>query len=152
VVTTTTTRRDLDAAYSTCRAVHRRHGTTYFWAAHVLPARQRRHVHALYAYCRLADEIVDEPGDASPAMRRAALTAFADRTVRALGATDGDDRATGSDREEDAVRAAFAVTVAQLGIPDEAIRRFLGSMAMDLDVASYAGWGTSSATWMAPRR
>jgi 2-oxo-3-hexenedioate decarboxylase len=33
------------------------------------------------------------------------------------------------------------VTVAQLGIPDEAIRRFLGSMAMDLDVASYAGWG-----------
>ena len=62
----------------------------------MLPARQRRYVHALYAYCRLADEIVDEPGDASPAMRRAALTAFGDRTVRALGATDGDDRATGS--------------------------------------------------------
>ena len=139
-MTTTTTRRDLDAAYSTCRAVHRRHGTTYFWAAHVLPARQRRHVHALYAYCRLADEIVDDLGEASPAMRRAALTAFGDRTVRALRATDGDDRATGSDGEEDAVLAAFAVTVAQLGIPDEAIRRFLGSMAMDLDVASYPRW------------
>ena len=83
-MTTTTTRRDLDAAYSTCRAVHRRHGTTYYWAAHVLPARQRRHVHALYAYCRLADEIVDDLGAASPAMRRAALTAFGDRTVRAL--------------------------------------------------------------------
>ena len=36
--------------------------------------------------------------------------------------------------------AAFAVTVAQLGIPDEAIGRFLGSMAMDLDVASYPRW------------
>ena len=139
-MTATTTDRDLDAAYSTCRAVHRRHGTTYFWAAHVLPARQRRHVHALYAYCRLADEIVDEPGDASPATRRAALTTFSDRTMQALHATDGDDRATGSDREEDAVLAAFAVTVAQLGIPDEAIRRFLGSMAMDLDVASYPRW------------
>ena len=139
-MTTTTTHRDLDAAYSTCRAVHRRHGTTYFWAAHVLPARQRRHVHALYAYCRLADEIVDDLGEAPPAMRRAALTAFGDRTVRALRATDGDDRATGSDGEEDAVLAAFAVTVAQLGIPDEAIGRFLGSMAMDLDVASYPRW------------
>ena len=51
-VTMTDDARDLDAAYSMCRALHRRHGTTYFWAAHVLPARQRRHVHALYAYCR----------------------------------------------------------------------------------------------------
>ena len=140
-MTTTASHRDLDAAYSTCRAVHRRHGTTYFWAAHVLPARQRRHVHALYAHCRLADEIVDDLGEAQPAVRRAALTSFGGRTVRALRATDGDDRATGSHGEEDAVLAVFAVTVAQLEIPDEAIGRFLGSMAMDLDVASYSGWG-----------
>jgi phytoene synthase len=138
-MTTTTSRLDLDTAYSTCRSVHRRHGTTYYWAAHVLPARQRRHVHALYAYCRLADEIVDDLGAASPAMRRAALTAFGDRTVRALRAAD--DRSTGWDGEEDAVLAAFAVTVEELGIPDEAITRFLGSMAMDLDVTSYSQWG-----------
>ena len=139
-MTAATTDRGLDAAYSTCRAVHRRHGTTYFWAAHVLPARQRRHVHALYAYCRLADEIVDDLAEAAPGARRAALTEFGDRTVRALRAADGDLRATGTHSEADAVLAAFAATVTQLGIPDEAIVRFLGSMAMDLDVASYPRW------------
>jgi phytoene synthase len=137
---TTTTRPDLPAAYSTCRAVHRRHGTTYFWAAHVLPARQRRHVHALYAYCRLADEIVDDLGEAPAAVRRAALAGFGDRTFRLLRATERDDRASESRGEEDAVLAAFAVTVARLGIPHEAVGRFLGSMAMDLDVTSYRRW------------
>ena len=139
-MTTATTPRDLDAAYGTCRSVHRRHGTTYFWAAHVLPGRQRRHVHALYAYCRLADEIVDDLGEVPPAVRRAALTAFGERTARALRATDGHAHATGTHGEEDEVLSAFAVTVTELDIPDEAIARFLGSMAMDLDVASYPRW------------
>jgi phytoene synthase len=138
---TATTHRGLDPAYATCRAVHRRHGTTYLWAAHVLPARPRRHVHAIFAYCRLADEIVDDLGEAPMAARRAALTAFGDRTVRALRAADGTTATTGaSGEEEDRVLAAFAVSVAQLGITEAAIARFLRSMAMDLDVPSYARW------------
>jgi phytoene/squalene synthetase len=121
---------DLDAGYAACRDVHRRHGTTYFWATRVLPARQRPHVHALYAYCRYADEIVDELGDAPVAARRAALDAFRAQTLDAL--------ATGT--SADPLLAAFAHTVAHLGIDTEPVERFLNSMTMDLDVTTYATW------------
>jgi phytoene synthase len=117
--------------YAACRALHRRYGTTYYWAAHVLPGRQRHHVHALYAYCRLADEIVDDLGDAPVDRRRAVLSGFRDRTFRALD---------GEAAEEPVVRA-FARTVTELGIDREAVTRFLRSMEMDLGVDSYATWG-----------
>ena len=42
-------------------ALNRRHGTTYYWSTILLPRVKRHHVHALYAFCRYADEIVDEP-------------------------------------------------------------------------------------------
>jgi phytoene synthase len=116
--------------YAACRALHRRYGTTYYWAAHVLPGRQRRHVHALYAYCRLVDEIVDDLGDAPVDRRRAVLSGFRDRTFRALD---------GEAAEEPVVRA-FARTVTELGIDREAVTRFLRSMEMDLGVDRYATW------------
>ncbi len=70
--------------YEVCRFLHRRHGTTYFWATHVL-RRQRPHVHALYAYCREADEIVDDVnvvGEATVTARREALVQFREAHVR----------------------------------------------------------------------
>jgi 15-cis-phytoene synthase len=43
-----------------------RYGTTYFWGAALLPKSQRKHVHAIYALCRLADDIVDLPDGQRP--------------------------------------------------------------------------------------
>ena len=43
-----------------------RYGTTYFWGAALLPKPQRKHVHAIYALCRLADDIVDLPNGRQP--------------------------------------------------------------------------------------
>ena len=43
-----------------------RYGTTYFWGAALLPKPQRKHVHAIYALCRLADDIVDLPNGQQP--------------------------------------------------------------------------------------
>jgi 15-cis-phytoene synthase len=43
-----------------------RYGTTYFWGAALLPKPQRKHVHAIYALCRLADDIVDLPNGQAP--------------------------------------------------------------------------------------
>ena len=43
-----------------------RYGTTYFWGAALLPKSQRKHVHAIYALCRLADDIVDLPNGQAP--------------------------------------------------------------------------------------
>jgi 15-cis-phytoene synthase len=120
----------LAASYEACRALHRRHGTTYYWAARLLPRDKRPHVHALYGFCRYADEIVDDLGPATPQARAAALAALRGRVAR--------DLAIGwSDHE---VLAALVHTVRTLGIDPEAIDRFLRSMAMDLHVTEYETW------------
>jgi phytoene synthase len=52
---------DLAAAYDHCRRVTRRSGSSFaaaFWM--VSPAR-RRALHAIYAFCRMADDIADDP-------------------------------------------------------------------------------------------
>src|SRR5829696_4355568 len=60
--------------YRHCRRIHRRHDPTYYWATRRLPAEVRPAVHAVYAFVRAIDEIVDGPQrPADPAARRAAL-------------------------------------------------------------------------------
>jgi phytoene synthase len=72
-------------AYEHCRRLHRRHDPTYYWATRRLPADERLAVHALYAFVREADEIVDGPGRAAdPAVRRAELDRYEQRLHEAL--------------------------------------------------------------------
>jgi 15-cis-phytoene synthase len=52
--------------YRHCARLTWRYGTTYFWGAALLPKSQRKDVHAVYALCRLADDIVDLPNDQQP--------------------------------------------------------------------------------------
>ena len=40
----------------------RQSGTSFYYAFRVLPARKRRAIHALYSFCRVVDDCVDEPG------------------------------------------------------------------------------------------
>jgi phytoene synthase len=91
----------------------------------MLPAGVRRHVHALYGFCRYADDIVD--GTGGTAEKEAALAAFGGRLF--------DDLERG--RSQDPVLAAVVDTVLKLGIDPECFRRFLASMRMDLRISSY---------------
>ena len=59
-------------SYERCRQLNRRHGTTYYWSTSLLPRVKRHHVHALYAFCRYADDIVDEPAPADGPSTRGA--------------------------------------------------------------------------------
>ena len=120
----------LDASYRLCRAVNRRAGTTYFWASLVLPRLVRHHVWAVYAFCRGADDIVDELGDTPVATREAALAAYGDRFFADLAAG----------RSDDPVLRAVVHTVRAYGHDPDMFRRFLASMAMDLSVDRYATW------------
>jgi phytoene synthase len=56
----------LTEGYRRCAKLTWRYGTTYFWGAALLPKPQRKHVHAIYALCRLADDIVDLPNGQGP--------------------------------------------------------------------------------------
>lgn len=123
---------DLDAGYAECARLTRAHGTTYYWGTALLPRPQRRHVYAVYALCRLADDIVDADG---------ATTLRVAGTQRALeDFRSGFERALAGDPPDDTL-AAIAHTVHETGISTECFDRFFGAMAMDLTRTSYATWG-----------
>ncbi|MDR7171487.1 phytoene synthase [Nocardia kruczakiae] len=50
---------ELAAAYRHCRAIAAEHGRTYFLATRLLTPPQRAAVHALYAFARTVDDVVD---------------------------------------------------------------------------------------------
>lgn len=120
----------LDASYERCRELNRRYGTTYYWSTKVLPKDKRPHVWAIYAFCRHADDIVDDLGDVSTAERARALTELGDRLFAGIAAGGSDDP----------VLRAVVDTILTFGHDPEAFRRFLGSMAMDLTVREYETW------------
>jgi phytoene synthase len=121
----------LVATYRLCEAVNRAHGTTYYWSTRILPRAQQPHVFAVYAFCRHADDIVDDLGDAPVRARADALASFGDRFL--------DDLARG--RSDHPLLGATVHTACRWGIDGDAFRRFLHSMAMDLTVDRYETWG-----------
>ena len=120
----------LDESYARCRALNKRYGTTYYWSTYALPRVKRHHVWALYAFCRHADDIVDDLGPAIPEVREKALTDFGDRFFADLAAGASDDP----------VLKAVVHTVRAFAIDPDCFRRFLHSMAMDLTITCYATW------------
>ena len=121
-----------------CREITRAHGTTYFWGTVFLLPEQRRQVYGIYALCRLADDIVDEPDapdvaelgipyDEDPGRR---LAAFEDRFYAAW--ERGDDPAP--------VMHAIAVTARELALPREVYERFFGAMRLDLTRGTWSSW------------
>ncbi len=120
----------LDESYARCKELNKRYGTTYYWSTKVLPRVKQHHVWALYAFCRYADDIVDDLGPAPVEQRAAALAAFGDRFFA--------DLETG--RSDDPVLKAVVHTVKAFDVDQDCFRRFLRSMTMDLTVASYDTW------------
>jgi 15-cis-phytoene synthase len=126
-VSPTTTTITLEQSYEECRRLNRAYGTTYYWATYALPRVKRHHVHALYGFCRFADEIVDDPGFGTTSEREAALQAFSDRFFRDLEAGTSNDL----------VLKAVIHTIKAFDLDVDLFVRFLHSMAMDLTVETY---------------
>jgi phytoene synthase len=123
----------LVAGYAECGRLTRRHGTTYYWGAALLPRERRRHVYAVYALCRLADDIVDDQttiDTADPADTAARLEAFAQAFRDALAAGGSDEP----------VLAAIVHSVRLCAIDPECFDRFFAAMAMDLTTTTYETW------------
>ncbi len=122
--------RRLAEGYKRCAKLTWQYGTTYFWGALLLPRARRKHVHAVYALCRLADDIVDDQQviDTAPVAETAArLAAFADGFRAALAAGTSTDP----------VIAAVVDTVIRCRIDPECFDRFFNAMAMDLTTTTY---------------
>jgi len=117
----------LDESYQRCKELNKRYGTTYYASTFALPAIKRPHVHALYGFCRYADDIVDDLGPVPVDVRVKALQDFGDRFFADLDAGQSDDP----------VLKAVVHTVRAFSIDPECFRRFLRSMAMDFTVFEY---------------
>ncbi|HEX4978969.1 MAG TPA: phytoene/squalene synthase family protein [Acidimicrobiales bacterium] len=117
----------LEESYDRCRQLNKRHGTTYYWSTFLLPRVKRHHVHALYGFCRYADDIVDDLGPAPVEARRRALDDLGKRFFADLSAG----------RSNDPVLRAVVHTVRSFDLDPDCFRRFLRSMTMDLTVGSY---------------
>ncbi|MGB3683219.1 MAG: phytoene/squalene synthase family protein [Rubrobacteraceae bacterium] len=117
----------LPESYELCRQVQRAHSRTYYFSTRLFPPAVRPHVHALYAFMRYADEIVDNPHETGLEAQHSALDLFETETLAAITG-----EATGNP-----VLHAFSNTARYHGIDLDTIRAFMKSMKMDTHVFRY---------------
>nr|WP_187347210.1 phytoene/squalene synthase family protein [Nocardiopsis sp. CNR-923] len=121
--------------YAVSRALHARHGRTYYLATRVLPPARRPAVHALYGFARWVDDLVDEPAPGRTPERTAGLL---DGVERDLGLA-----LAGGNARSPQVRA-LADTARRHAIPGEYFTAFMASMRADLTVTDYADYAELS--------
>lgn len=118
------------AEHAECRRLHKRYGTTYYFATRTFPAPLRRRVHALYGFVRVPDEWVDNGGDAPPGLMRRRLHDFRSQLIRGVDGV----------RPEHPVLRAFVDVMRETRMPLDEPLLFLDAMEADLDVARYADY------------
>lgn len=117
----------LPECYELCREVHKSHSKTYYFSTQLFPPEVRPHVHALYAFMRYADEIVDNPGVLDLGEQLVGLQDFEVETFAAIS----------GEKVGNPVLRAFANTVRMRQIEPESVTAFLASMKMDTDTFRY---------------
>lgn len=111
-----------------CRALQKKHGTSYFFATSFLPKDIHWAVNALYAFFRVPDEIVDSAQGMDATLVEARLNGWV-RAWRAVRA--------GEPTPDPVLRLSNRV-FEQFQIPDHYADAFFESMRMDIGVQQYA--------------
>ncbi|UIP00946.1 phytoene/squalene synthase family protein [Halobaculum sp. CBA1158] len=106
------------------KRIQQRTGKTFHFATRVLPERVREPTYVLYAFFRVADEVVDAAETAPPAEQRRELDHLR-------------DAALGREEADDPVLAAFAEMREEHGIADEDVETFIEAMRSDIDTDRY---------------
>jgi phytoene synthase len=105
-----------------CSAIARQHGRTFYLASHFQTPSRRRALHAIYAYCRIADDIVDHA--TTPDEAEAQLDAWEAEL----------------DVPTHPVAQTFAATREMYGIPVEPARDLIAGIRSDLQPELFATW------------
>lgn len=115
----------LEEALAYCRRLAESHYENFHVATWFLPRALRPHFHAIYAYCRISDDLGDEVGDAAQAL------ALLDLWGRELDACyEG--------RARHPVFVALAETIRACSIPKEPFADLLTAFRQDQTVTRYA--------------
>lgn len=113
--------KSLAADHAACAEVLRRSGSSFALPIRLLPAEKRLGTTALYAFCRRADDIVDDASD--PRCAAAELDGFEARLRSALGGDDVDDP----------VLRAVVDTARRFAVPEASLFDIVAGVRMDLD-------------------
>jgi phytoene synthase len=107
------------------KAIHKRTGKTFYYATKLLPERVRHKTYVLYAFFRIADEVVDdEDRDLTPEEQRSELV-----RIR--------EAALGREATDDPVLQAFSEVREEWGITDEDVELFVDAMLSDIEKSRY---------------
>jgi squalene synthase HpnC len=107
-----------------CRRLARSHYENFTVASWLLPRRLRPHFHAIYAYCRWADDLADEPAAGDD---RLALLDWWENEL---------DRCYAGEAEHP-VFVALSATIREFAIPREPFARLLAAFRQDQHVKRY---------------
>lgn len=117
----------LDLAYCTCEEITREHSATFYLASSLLAGEQKRAMRALYAFCRVSDDLIDKTqGRFDPNI--ADVTRF--ELWRRLALSDNPSR-------DNLVATAWTDTRLRFNIPRQYAEQLLDGVARDLKVSRY---------------
>ena len=114
---------DLSAAYRTCARITKTHSRTFLMASGLLPRDKRRSARALYAFCRVCDNLIDAPQSGGD--RREALERWRCQVLNVQSSGD------------DPVAVAWADTRARYQIPWRYAEQLIAGVARDVDTTRY---------------
>jgi 15-cis-phytoene synthase len=117
-----------EADFAVCEELHRKHGTTYYFATRFFPPTERKRVHAVYGFVRVPDEFVDNPTSGEDA--RLKIGAFREEFLGGLA---------GQIPTQPVLRA-FCDVVHESGMDVSEATCFLDAMEADLTVTRYANY------------
>ncbi|MFN8530000.1 MAG: squalene/phytoene synthase family protein [Anaerolineae bacterium] len=115
----------LDAAYRVCESITRENSKTFFIASGLLPPESRRAARALYAFCRVTDNIIDA-GTQTPSVRRERLEAWRELAL------------SSNPPASEPVALAWADARARHNIPSGYANQLIDGVARDLEQTRYS--------------
>lgn len=136
---------DLEAAYAYCQALAASHYENFPVASWLVPTRTRRHVAAIYAFARTADDFADEDGY-TPRERLLLLDDWRDRLHDAVAGgepapTPGSPGLGQSPlAAHAAIFAALSHTIREKRLPPWLFEALLSAFRQDVTVTRYASW------------
>ena len=116
-----------DAAF--CEAVVRSHARTFALASYFLPAAKRRASFALYAFCRVADDMVDSARSSDDLAGARQLAEYDRQLALAVAG-----------RPSGPIFRELSWAVREYGIPEAVLHDLLDGVARDLRPIGYATW------------
>ena len=112
-----------------CRQIVRTHARTFWLASHFLNSEKRRSAYALYAFCRIADDLVDLSASTSPSMTATRLDAYRLELRDALAG-----------RPSGPVFRELYRAVQEHDVPTDVLHELLEGIASDCTPARYTTW------------